>query len=114
MGQMGRITSINDLPPDNVMLEYIRDAAKLNEEGLKVVKPTKSRTELIIPDYFASMLAEHPEAKKTFDNFSYSNKKEYVQWIIEAKTESTRQKRIATAMEWLAEGKPRMWKYEQK
>lgn len=114
MGQMGRITSVDDLPPDDVMLQYIREAVKLNEEGVKITKPAKSRTELLIPDYLVAVLGEHPEAKKTFDNFSYSNKKEYVQWIIEAKTDATREKRIANAMEWLAEGKPRMWKYERK
>ncbi len=77
--------------------------------------PTKSKTaekkELVIPSYFLELLAENPLAQKTFESLSYSHKKEYVEWITEAKTEITREKRLATAIEWLSEGKIRHWKY---
>jgi uncharacterized protein YdeI (YjbR/CyaY-like superfamily) len=66
----------------------------------------------LIPDYFTAYLAPHLRAREVFDAFSYSNKKEYVEWITEAKTDATRQKRLETTVEWLTEGKTRMWKYK--
>ena len=69
---------------------------------------------MIIPDYFITALAKNKKAKQVFEGFAYSHKKEYVQWITEAKTEDTRNKRMATALEWLNEGKSRNWKYERK
>jgi uncharacterized protein YdeI (YjbR/CyaY-like superfamily) len=116
MGQMGRITSISDLPDDDTLIEYIRNAVKLNEEGIKLPskKPVAPKTETAIPDYFAEALNKHPDAKDNFERFSYSHRKEYIQWIAEAKTEETRNKRMITAIEWLSEGKSRNWKYERK
>jgi len=116
MGQMGRITSLSDLPDDNILIQYVKNAVKLNEEGIKVPakKPVAPRTEIKVPDYFAKELKNHPAAKNNFEKFSYSNRKEYLQWITEAKSEETRNKRMAKAMEWLAEGKSRNWKYERK
>jgi uncharacterized protein YdeI (YjbR/CyaY-like superfamily) len=67
---------------------------------------------LLIPDYFTEFLAAYPKAVQVFYDFSYSNKKEYVEWITEAKTEATRQKRLETAVEWMSEGKSRNWKYK--
>lgn len=114
MGQLGKISSIADLPSDEILIEYIQNAVKLNEQGSKVAKPSKARTELIVPEFLIAILDQNPAAKTAFDNFSYSHKKEYIQWFNEAKTEETKQKRIATALEWLSEGKPRHWKYDQK
>jgi len=112
MGHLGRITSKNDLPPDNVMIQYIKEAAKLNETGVKLPsKPVKEKKELKIPDYFMKAIAKNKKALKTFENFSYSNKKEYVEWITDAKTEDTRKKRMETSVEWMSEGKIRNWKY---
>jgi uncharacterized protein YdeI (YjbR/CyaY-like superfamily) len=115
-GSFGRISSITDLPADDVIKIFVLQAIDLNEAGVKIAKPKPSadKKELIIPDYFAEILTRHPQAKATFDAFSYSNKKEYVTWVTEAKTDATRQKRIDTSIEWLTEGKPRMWKYIQK
>ena len=114
MGSFGRITSKKDLPPDDVLIKLVQQAVELNENGVKVqkAKPAASKKELVIPDYLASALKKNKAAKTTFENFPYSCKKEYVQWITEAKTEPTREKRLATTIEWLSEGKRRNWKYE--
>jgi uncharacterized protein YdeI (YjbR/CyaY-like superfamily) len=75
-------------------------------------KPTTGKKDLAVPDELAKVLSKNKKAKSVFDNFSYSQKKEYVEWITEAKTEPTRNKRLATTVEWLSEGKRRNWKYE--
>ena len=116
MGHLGRIASLKDLPSDKVLLAYLKEAAKLNADGIKLPakqKPNKKK-ELVVPDYFVKILKKNKKAKETFNGFSYSQKKEYVEWITEAKTEETRNKRIATTIEWLAEGKIRNWKYAKR
>jgi uncharacterized protein YdeI (YjbR/CyaY-like superfamily) len=117
MGHLGRITSLKDLPPDKKIVAWIKEAMKLNEQGIKVAKPKPTATErkeLVVPDYFVKALSKNKKAKQVFENFAYSHRKEYLQWITEAKTEETRDKRMATALEWMAEGKGRNWKYERK
>lgn len=115
MGHFGRITALENLPPDEVILDFIRQAKQLNDDGIKLpAKPKKEQTELLIPEYFTKALNKNKAAKTTFDNFSYSNKKEYVLWVTEAKTEKTQQERLATAIEWMSEGKVRLWKYAKK
>lgn len=115
MGHLGRITSLKDLPADKKLTSWIKEAMKLNEEGIKVAKPKiTEKKELVVPEYFIKALSKNKKAKQVFDNFPYSHKKEYLQWITEAKTEETRDKRMATALEWIAEGKGRNWKYERK
>jgi uncharacterized protein YdeI (YjbR/CyaY-like superfamily) len=115
MGNLGRITSLKDLPPDKAILDFISQAARLNAEGIKIKrKPTAEKKDLVIPGYFLTALKKNKQAAITFKNFSYSNKKEYVVWVTEAKTEETRAKRMATTLEWLAEGKIRNWKYVKK
>ena len=113
MGSFGRITSLKDLPSDKVMLGLIHQAMELNEKGIKVQKKTApSKKELVVPEILTKALSKNKAAKTTFESFPYSCKKEYVEWITEAKTEPTRDKRLATTIEWLAEGKRRNWKYE--
>ncbi len=116
MGHFGRITSLDELPSDKAILRYIRIAMKLNEEG--VPSPTrvrkKEKTPLKIPALLKAALAKNKKAGATFNNFSHSHKKEYVEWISEAKTEDTRQKRLKTALKWMAQGKERNWKYARK
>lgn len=117
MGQFGRITSLEDLPSEEVMIEYIRNAVLLNETGVKATPTKKAKaplTELVVPDFFLEALSKNPLAQSTFEGFSNSHKKEYLDWFTEAKTEETRQKRIATALLWLSEGKSRNWKYKNK
>lgn len=114
MGHFGRIRSLKDLPSDDIFLEYLLEAKRLNDAGTKVVsrKPSpKEKSGLSVPEAFVDALIRHGSALAIFEKFSYSQRKEYVNWIIEAKTEVTRDKRIATAVEWIAEGKVRNWKY---
>lgn len=116
MGHLGRITALSDLPEDETLLLYVREAAALNEQGIKAparAKPNKDR-ELEVPDDLMDALRKSPQALATFEGFSYSNKKEYVEWVTEAKSEATRKRRLDTAVEWMAEGKVRNWKYVRK
>ncbi|MBL7933962.1 MAG: YdeI/OmpD-associated family protein [Bacteroidia bacterium] len=114
MGHLGKITSLKDLPKDFILIKYIKEAMRLNEEGIKLTAKKTSAVDkknLIIPDYFIKALAKNKKALKTFEEFTYSHKKEYVSWVTEAKTEETRNKRLADAVEWMSEGKIRNWKY---
>ena len=113
MGQFGRISAISDLPKDKVLIGFIKEAVRLNETGTRppARRKPKERKELIVPVELVSLLKENRKAQTAFENFSYSHKKEYVEWITEAKTEETRKKRLATAIEWMADGKSRHWKY---
>jgi uncharacterized protein YdeI (YjbR/CyaY-like superfamily) len=115
MGSFGRITSKKDLPADNVIVALVRQAVELNEKGVKVEKKKSNgeRRELVVPEVLTAALKKNKAARETFENFPYSCKKEYIEWITEAKTEPTRDKRLATTIEWLAEGKRRNWKYEK-
>jgi uncharacterized protein YdeI (YjbR/CyaY-like superfamily) len=115
-GQFGRITSIADLPQKDVLIDFIKQGVALNEKGLKVPtkKTTVEKAELIVPDYFTAALDNNPHAKANFNGFSYSQKKEYLEWFIEAKSEATRDKRVETSVEWISEGKSRNWKYQRK
>lgn len=114
MGQFGRITSLKDLPGDQKMLGYIKAAKRLNDEGIQ--KPSKPKPkgprELTVPRELTAALKKNKKASATFEGFSYSHKKEYVEWITEAKREETRAQRLATTLAWLTEGKARHWKYE--
>jgi uncharacterized protein YdeI (YjbR/CyaY-like superfamily) len=113
MGSFGRLTSLADLPPDRVLVDLIRKAARLNEEGIKVTRKVVGPAKpLRVPPFFRTALNKSPRAAKTFDAFSTSKRNEYVEWISEAKTDGTRDKRVKTSIEWLAQGKPRNWKYE--
>jgi len=115
MGHMGQIRSLKDLPKDKILKEYIKQAAKLNEQGVKVEKKVKNAPkELEVPDYLLKAIKKNKAAFKTFESFSTTNKREYVDWITEAKTDATRDKRMAQAIEWMAEGKIRNWKYLKK
>jgi uncharacterized protein YdeI (YjbR/CyaY-like superfamily) len=113
MGQFGRITRLEDLPVESFLADCIREAARLNQAGVKSPKRTFPRRErkLEIPNYFLAALKKTPAARTHFEKFSFSHQREYVEWVTEAKREETRQKRMATALEWIAKGKPRNWKY---
>jgi uncharacterized protein YdeI (YjbR/CyaY-like superfamily) len=109
-----RITKLAELPPGKVLLGYIKEAVRLNEEGVKVPKAkSKPKKELVVPNDLTSALKKNKKAQSTFEDFSYSHKKEYVEWITEAKREETRTQRLATAVAWMAKGKARNWKYER-
>jgi len=114
MGQLGRITSLKDLPSKKELMGYIKQAMKLNDEGVKSPsREKKAPVALVVPDYFAAALKADKAAKKVFDAGSTSFKREYVAWLEEAKTDATRLRRMEQAIAWLAEGKARHWKYEK-
>jgi uncharacterized protein YdeI (YjbR/CyaY-like superfamily) len=115
MGTFGCIRSLKDLPNEKTLVGYVKKAAALNEAGIKVPRAEpKTREPLATPDYFAAALKKNAKAKKTFDSFSPSHRREYIEWVTEAKREQTRNERLAKSLEWLAEGKPRNWKYVPK
>lgn len=112
MGQLGRIRSLDDLPPAEVLAGYVEKAVELNRAGVpapRAARPAKGDVE--VPEDLAAALDENPQARATFEGFSPGQQREYVEWITEAKREATRQKRLETAVEWMAEGKTRHWKY---
>jgi uncharacterized protein YdeI (YjbR/CyaY-like superfamily) len=111
MGHFGRLTSIKDLPSDKKLIGYIKKAAELNERGVQKRRTPRGKQKLTVPSDLKAALKKNPKAKKTFDDFSYSHKKEYVEWITDAKRAETRQRRLKTAIQWIAQGKPQNWKY---
>ena len=116
MGHFGRLTALADLPGEAVLIRLVKDAAALNDQGVKV--PSRSRPKrkraLRIPDFFLVALRKNRKALATFEGFSPSNKREYVEWVSEAKGDETRKRRLATSVGWMAEGKTRNWKYARK
>ena len=113
MGSLGRISALTDLPPKRVLAKYVKQAMALSQAGVTrsvkrrpVPKPTVK-----VPADLAAALGRNARARKTFDGFSPSHRREYVEWITEAKREETRARRLKQAVEWLAEGKSRNWKY---
>lgn len=114
MGSFGRLTSLKDLPSDATLKKLMREAVRLNAEDIKVKKVVaKPKKAVVVPDILIEALARNEKAAETFDNFPPSCKREYVEWLTEAKTDATREKRLATTVEWLSEGKRRNWKYEK-
>lgn len=114
MGNMGRITNLKDLPPDKILIDFIKQAKKLNETGVKLPpKPIKPNVKLIIPSYFTNALKKNKNALAHFEAFSPSAKREYVLWVTEAKSEETKNSRLELAVQWMGEGKKRNWKYER-
>ncbi|HKP05250.1 MAG TPA: YdeI/OmpD-associated family protein [Chthoniobacterales bacterium] len=113
MGSFGCIKSLADLPSDKRLIGYVKKAAALNDAGIKAPWQTtrKKKASFTVPDYFTAALKKNSKARKTFEDFSPSHRREYVEWVGEAKREETRQQRLAQSIEWLSEGKPRHWKY---
>lgn len=112
MGNFGRITSLKDLPPRKLLLGYVKEAMRLNDEGIAVVKPkATSKPEAAVPADLSAALKKNKAARVTFEGFSSSQRREYVEWITEAKTDATRLRRLEQAVVWMAEGKIRNWKY---
>lgn len=113
MGQFGRITAVSDLPAQAQLLGLVKEAAALNDLGVKRPagrKPARDRG-LDVPGYFMEALRRNKKALAIFDGFSNSNKRDYVDWVTEAKREATRTRRLDTAVAWMAAGKSRNWKY---
>ena len=114
MGSFGCIKSLKDLPNEKTLIGYVKKAAELNEAGIKAPGRTqpKKREAIPVPDHFAAALKKNASARKTFDAFSPSHRREYLQWITEAKREVTRNERMATSLQWLSEGKVLNWRYQ--
>lgn len=107
-----KIRSLADLPSDAVLIRYIKAAIALNEQGVKVARfPKKRKPPIKPPADLVAALGKNAKARQTFANFSPSQQREYIGWITEAKQEATRQRRLEQAIAWMAEGKPRNWKY---
>jgi uncharacterized protein YdeI (YjbR/CyaY-like superfamily) len=115
MGQFGKLTSLKDLPTKKTLMAEVKKAMALNDAGVEKPRPLPTaKPAPVMPEEVAALLAQrkHAAARKTYESFPPGAQREYVDWITEAKTDATRQKRIATTLEWLAEGKRRHWKYE--
>jgi uncharacterized protein YdeI (YjbR/CyaY-like superfamily) len=113
-GQLSHISSTKELPARGALITLVKQAAKLNADGVTgsvMSGPRAPRSSLPVPADLKRALSGNKKAGATFENFPPSHRREYVEWIIEAKREETRAKRIASAVEWLSEGKPRNWKY---
>ena len=116
MGQFGRITRISDLPSEKILAGYIKQAMKLREDGVKNPARSKPRKKaaLVVPSELTSALKKNKKAAAAFKEFPPSHKREYADWISEAKREDTRKRRADTAVEWMAEGESRNWNYEKR
>jgi uncharacterized protein YdeI (YjbR/CyaY-like superfamily) len=113
MGQFGRLTSVSDLPAEEAVLAAVRRAAKLVEAGPKPRPKKPPKPPLPTPEDLRAALDAEPKAAAAFDGFPPSCRREYVEWVTEAKRPETRAKRVAQAVEWMSEGRRRNWKYER-
>ena len=116
MSHMGRISSLADLPHDDILIGYIAEAMDLNERGIKLpVKPKPdAKAPIEIPIDFLQLLQTEPNAILIFESWTYSKRKEYILWINDAKTQGTRERRMQKAFEQILEGKSLNWQYFQK
>lgn len=114
MFSLGKITKLEDLPSKPQLKKIILEAMELTDMGVKLKKAAPSTTEIAVPDEFQNILDQNKKALAVFEKASPSFRKEYINWITEAKTETTRNKRIEQAIEWISEEKGRNWKYEKK
>jgi uncharacterized protein YdeI (YjbR/CyaY-like superfamily) len=115
MGQFGRVVSLSDLPGDKEFARLVRLAVELNDksDGGPVRSRPKPKPAAQVPEDMAAALRKHPKAQTAFDGFPPSHRREYIEWITQAKRPETREKRMQTMLEWLAEGKSRNWKYQK-
>jgi uncharacterized protein YdeI (YjbR/CyaY-like superfamily) len=115
-GSFGRIVNLNDLPADEILIAFIRQAIDLNKAENKkpaVKKEAAPKAAIEMPVDFADLLSNNPKACEVYEKFSPSHKREYLEWIVDAKSDETRRKRMQTALEWISEGKSRHWKYQR-
>jgi uncharacterized protein YdeI (YjbR/CyaY-like superfamily) len=113
MGQFGCITAVSDLPAERTLLRLVKAAVELNDRGIRSPARSKPKGDrkLDVPVDLTITLRKNRKALRTFEAFSYTNRKDYVEWIAEAKRAETRRRRLKTAVAWMAEGKARNWKY---
>ncbi|MBS0663368.1 MAG: YdeI/OmpD-associated family protein [Verrucomicrobia bacterium] len=113
MGNLGRLTGLADLPPDARLMRYIREAARLNAAGPATPSPARRRPVPKVPADLQAGFRRDRRAAATFAALAPSHRREYLEWILEAKRPETRTRRVATTLEWLAAGRKRNWKYER-
>lgn len=114
MFSLGKITKLENLPTKPQLKKIILEAMELTDMGITMKRAAPSKIEITVPDEFQNALNENKNALDVFKKSSPSFRKEYINWITEAKTETTRNKRMEQALEWISEGKGRNWKYERK
>jgi len=115
MGQLGRITSLSDLPSNAILTRHIKQAMKLNASGIKSPRAKRAPASPVrVPSQIKAELKKHPKAQATFDALSNSHRKEYIEWITQAKQKETIARRMTKMISWLKEGKSLNWKYERK
>jgi uncharacterized protein YdeI (YjbR/CyaY-like superfamily) len=112
MGSFGRLTKLSELPSKKDFAAYMKKAVQLNVDGVKNVRAKHPKKKVIMHPELASALAKNKKAKMTFEAFSPSNQREYMEWIADARQDATRKRRLDQAVEWMAAGKKRNWKYE--
>ena len=109
MGDLGKLRTLADLPPDDALIQRFQAGLA----AMETPRPKRApKPELPAPRAFVAALEAAPAAQRAFDSFAPSHRREYVEWIADAKREETRDKRITQAIAWLTEGKKRNWKYE--
>lgn len=111
-GEFGRFESLEDLPSEAALVRMVKEAAALNDAGVKLPRTTRVKPVLEPPAEMLAAIKKNAKARKTYEAFSPSAKREYIEWITDAKTDETRTRRLATAVEWMSEGKSRNWKYK--
>jgi uncharacterized protein YdeI (YjbR/CyaY-like superfamily) len=113
MGQFGRIRSVKDLPSDKVLVSLVKQAAALNVAGVKPKRVARTpKAPLEAPAYMIAAIRKNKQAHAAYGAFSPSAQLEYIEWVTGAKSDTTRDRRLETAVQWMAEGKSRNWKYE--
>ena len=115
MGAFGRLTKLSDLPSDKIISSYIKKAMKVNEAGVKAPRTVAraARPELKAPPYFMAAVRKNKKALVHWESFPPGHRREYIEWVTGAKTEPTRDRRLATTVAQVAEGKAQNWKYER-
>ncbi|HXD15649.1 MAG TPA: YdeI/OmpD-associated family protein [Vicinamibacterales bacterium] len=113
-----RITAAGELPGSRDLVAAVKEAAAPGTAGAKKAakKAPKKRPAarpVKVPAYFMRALRKNTPALATFTAFPPSHKREYVEWVDSAKTDETRERRLSTAIPWIAAGKSRNWKYER-
>ncbi|HET7043004.1 MAG TPA: YdeI/OmpD-associated family protein [Gemmatimonadales bacterium] len=112
-GHFGKLTAVKDLPSRKVLVGLLKQAVKLNGSGAKTSQRAKGKPKKAVatPADLAAGLKKSTKARAAWAAFSPSARREYIDWITEAKRPETRAERLKTTLQWVAQGKQRNWKY---
>lgn len=114
MGQIGRIESIEQFPDGDIVFDLLKSAMHQIDSGIVPKKSSRASKPIDLPEILSTALNQAPEAKAHFERFTASQKREYIDWIKDAKADATKERRLQTIIEWVSEGKTRQWKYQKK